>query len=407
MDIKRVPKLRFSEFEGEWDGDQLQAYLKRITYGFTNPMPEDGHGPYMLTAKDINHGRILYENCRRTTIEAFNELLTGKSRPIIGDILLTKDGTLGRVAIVDKKNCCINQSVALLQLNENTLPGFLKCLLESTKYQGEMLRNVGGSTIKHIYITVVDKMIVNIPTLPEQQKIASFLSAVDQKIQKLTRKKELLEQYKRGVMQKVFSREIRFKDENGKGYPDWEEKQLRDLAIRITTKNQKSAVTFVLTNSAREGVVSQQEYFDKEIANQNNLEGYYIVAKGDFVYNPRISRLAPVGPIKRNNLENGVMSPLYTVFRFDDENLDYFEYFFETTVWHKYMHSIANFGARHDRMNITNEDFLKMTIPYPCKEERDGICLFLTNLTKKLESANAHLITMQTFKKGLLQQLFV
>ena len=208
-------------------------------------------------------------------------------------------------------------------------------------------------------------------------------------------------------MQKIFNRDIRFEDDNGNDYPVWEEKKLGDIAVRVIAKNKNSKITFVLTNSATEGVVSQRDYFDKDIANQNNLEGYYIVSKDDFVYNPRISRSAPVGPIKRNKLQKGIMSPLYTVFRFKVQNIEYFEYFFETTMWHKYIHSIANFGARHDRMNITNADFLKMPIPYPCNDERRKISLYLGELTKKLDCAKTSLAQTQTFKKGLLQQLFV
>ena len=98
-----------------WQEVALEDHLERITYGFTNPMPTSDVGPYMITAKDINHGRILYDQARRTSLEAFQSLLTDKSRPQIGDVLVTKDGTLGRIAVVDRNDICINQSVALLQ----------------------------------------------------------------------------------------------------------------------------------------------------------------------------------------------------------------------------------------------------------------------------------------------------
>lgn len=101
------------------------------------------------------------------------------------------------------------------------------------------------------------------------------------------------------------------------------------------------------------------------------------------------------------------MSPLYSVFRFNDENIGFFEFFFETTVWHRYMHSIANFGARHDRMNITNDDFLKMPIQFPSEKERRKITCFLNNISEKVESAKIQLDQTQKFKKGLLQGLFV
>ena len=235
------------------------------------------------------------------------------------------------------------------------------------------------------------------------------------KIQQLTKKKALLEQYKNGVMQQLFpstgsgqrSGQLRFKDANGKAYPDWEEKRLGEVADRVANKNTANEINYVLTNSAKRGIVSQLDYFDKDIANQNNLEGYYIVDVDDFVYNPRVSVHAPVGPIKRNKLKEGVMSPLYSVFRFKEKNLEYFEYYFETVNWHRYLVSVANIGARHDRMNIINSDFFKMPIPFPCDDERRAITNFLNNISLKIESSKRELTQTQTFKKGLLQQMFV
>jgi type I restriction enzyme S subunit len=184
-------------------------------------------------------------------------------------------------------------------------------------------------------------------------------------------------------------------------------KKLGVLAKAVKKKNTDNAVNFVLTNSATQGIVSQQDYFDKDIANQNNLEGYYVVEVNDFVYNPRISVHAPVGPIKRNKLQQGVMSPLYSIFRFNHTDLDFFELYFETTFWHKYLGNVANFGARHDRMNITVEDFYKMPIPLPSDEERQLITNYLKSISVKLKRANEELEQAQAFKKGLLQKMFV
>ena len=160
----------------EWEVKPLEDYLSMITYGFTNPMPETEDGPWMVTAANVVNGSIDYKKTRKTSLEAFNTLLTQKSKPKLGDILLTKDGTLGRLAIVDNEYLCINQSVALLRCNENAKPEFLKLLLETEKYYQKMLDDAGGSTIKHIYITIVDKMLLAMPSSEEEQ-VAIFTKA--------------------------------------------------------------------------------------------------------------------------------------------------------------------------------------------------------------------------------------
>ncbi|DAB39950.1 MAG TPA: restriction endonuclease subunit S [Sulfurovum sp. UBA12169] len=197
---------------------------------------------------------------------------------------------------------------------------------------------------------------------------------------------------------------LRFKEFSG----EWEEKRLGSISFRSAKKNKDNQSNEVFTNSAINGIVSQRDYFDKDIANQNNLEGYYIVNKDDFIYNPRISNFAPVGPLNRNHLATGVMSPLYTVFKIKDTivNLDFIERYFHTTKWHRYMNNIANYGARSDRMNITNNDFIKMPIPLPSKQEQEKIASFLTSVDTKIEQLTKKKALLEQYKKGVMQKIF-
>ncbi|WP_196776087.1 restriction endonuclease subunit S [Burkholderia multivorans] len=167
--------------------------MELITYGFTNPMPDSDMGPWKLTAKDIVDGKIRYDTARHTTDDAYKMLLTDKSRPRIGDVLLTKDGSIGRVAVVDRDGICINQSVALLRPNKLVIPRFLAFLLRSPYYQAKMEADSDGSTIKHIYITRVDKMEIAVPPISEQEMYLSLLGAIDDRIDLLRQTNATLE----------------------------------------------------------------------------------------------------------------------------------------------------------------------------------------------------------------------
>ena len=181
---------------------------------------------------------------------------------------------------------------------------------------------------------------------------------------------------------------------------------LHKLAKRCLQKNHKDEMKRVLTNSAEYGVVDQRDFFDKDIANQSNLWNYFIVEKGDYVYNPRISTSAPVGPISKNNIATGVMSPLYTVFRFNSSDNDFFAYFFKSNGWHHYMRQISNSGARHDRMAITNDDFMAMPLPVTSTEEQQKIADCLSSVDELITLQARKIDALKSHKKGLMQQLF-
>ncbi len=203
--LDELIKARFVELFGEWKSNPkpLKSFLEDITYGFTNPMPDAEEGPWKVTAKDVINGKVNYDTARKTTVQAFEEL-TAKSKPTIGDVLLTKDGTLGRCAVVEEDGICVNQSVAVLKCNKKILPKFLAILLQMPEYQREMLKNAGGGTIKHIYITKVVDMLIMVPTISQQLEFLSFVQQTDKSkvaVQKALDEAQLLFD---SLMQKYF-----------------------------------------------------------------------------------------------------------------------------------------------------------------------------------------------------------
>ena len=189
----------------EWEYAPLGEVCSRITYGFTNPMPTvDGDGAYMVTAKDIKNGRIQYQTARKTSWDAYRNKLTDKSRPSKGDLLLTKDGSIGRLALCDRDDICINQSVALLQSNGKADFRYIKYLLEAPEYQRKMESDSDGSTIKHIYITRVDKMVIPLPPRKEQKGIVAILGTLDDKIELNRKTNETLEAMAKALFKSWF-----------------------------------------------------------------------------------------------------------------------------------------------------------------------------------------------------------
>ena len=175
----------------------------------------------------------------------------------------------------------------------------------------------------------------------------------------------------------------------------WEQRKLSEITDKVTEKNSGLQYVETFTNSAEFGIISQRDFFDHDIAKLGSLDGYYIVKNEDFVYNPRISTSAPVGPINRNKLgRTGVMSPLYTVFRPHDIDTTYLEYFFKCGYWHSFMNFNGDSGARSDRFSIRDNVFFQMPIPIPDIDEQRKIGELLTCLD--------NLITLHQRKCALL-----
>ena len=161
----------------------------------------------------------------------------------------------------------------------------------------------------------------------------------------------------------------------------WEQRKLKEIADKVTEKNGNLTVRETFTNSAEYGIISQRDFFDHDISNADNIGGYYVVRNEDFVYNPRISVTAPVGPINRNKLgRNGVMSPLYTVFRTHDIDTEYLEWFFKSDYWHSFMNFNGDSGARSDRFSIKDAVFFEMPIPLPSIDEQRRIGALLNQI---------------------------
>lgn len=166
---------------------------------------------------------------------------------------------------------------------------------------------------------------------------------------------------------------------------DWERRELSEVAEKVTAKNSKLEFNETFTNSAEQGIISQKDFFDHKVASSDNIGNYYVVEQDDFVYNPRISTTAPVGPINRNRLGRaGVMSPLYTVFKTKGVNVLFLEWYFKSSCWHTFMFFNGDSGARSDRFSIKDSVFFSMPLLLPSLEEQNKVGLFLDSINRTI-----------------------
>ncbi|MDP2570791.1 restriction endonuclease subunit S [Vibrio penaeicida] len=405
---KMVPELRFPEFGFLWKEDRIGER----TVWKSGGTPSKEIGEYWkgtipwISASSMHVDNLCFSELNITESAAIKGSRIAKENSLL--ILVRGSMLYNRIPVgIVTKRLAFNQDVKSVYADNSLNYRFLFYWFKYSEHK--LLSMVVGTGIGAGKLEIDDlkSLTISFPDSLEQQKIAAFLTSVDQKIEKLTEKRDLLQQYKKGLMQKLFSQQLRFKQDDSSDFPDWEEKPLSELAERCTKKNDDDSIKRVLTNSAVHGILDQQEYFEKDIANANNLAGYYVVEEDDYVYNPRISVYAPVGPINKNKVGIGLMSPLYSIFRFKDTSTDFYEYFFQSTEWHRYMSTVANYGARHDRMNISTADFMGIPLPLPSVEEQKKITNALQVISDKVLAVQDHLEQVTNVKKALLQKMFV
>jgi len=414
---RRVPKLRFPGFTEDWEQRKLsELATMNARIGWQNLRTSEflDSGDYLLiTGTDFDNGRIKYNTCHYVEKKRFDQ--DTKIQLSTGSILITKDGTLGKVALIEElpKPATLNAGVFNVRVKDDAVLSYkyLYHYLKAPFLMKYVTANATGGTIKHLNQSILVDFPIPITEKQEQDRIAKLLDSLESIITLHQRKLDNLKLKKKALLQKLFPR-------NGEQYPElrfpgftdaWEQRKLSDISTKVTRKNVNVHYTETLTNSAEQGIISQVDFFDKEISNKDNINGYYIVDNNDFIYNPRISTLAPVGPINRNKLNRtGIMSPLYTVFRSSNVDLGFLEWYFQSSHWHRYMKLKGDSGARADRIAIKDSTFFEMPIKIPVNiKEQVLIGETLEKFNQYITLHQRKLEHLQIQKKSLLQKLFV
>lgn len=405
---KMVPELRFKDFEGNWEKFTLFDLSNNVSYGMNAAATQfDGIHKYLrITDIDEKTGDF-----KPKPLTSPDGVINKKFQLKKNDIVFARTGaSVGKPYLYNEKDGNLYYAGFLIKFSISGANAFfIYCITQKEAYNKWVYIYSMRSGQPGLNAEEYKALKLTIPSLSEQEKIAAFLTAVDEKLQQLSRKKELLEQYKKGVMQKLFAQELRFKDDDGKDFPDWENVVMEEVFERVKQKNNENNQN-VLTISAQQGLVNQIDYFNHSVS-AKDLTGYYLIEKGDFAYNKSYSKGYPMGAIKRlDSYEKGVVSTLYICFRIRSNNdSTFYKEFLDSGGINHEIHKIAQEGARnHGLLNMSVIEFFRdIKIPRPSIEEQVKIGAFLNRISTKIDLANTELIQTQAFKKGLLQKMFV
>jgi len=406
------PKLRFSGYFDKWSFFNLEDRCERISVGLATevaPYYRENGVPIVrnlnIKAGYFDDTKMLYL-CEEFSQDNLSKITKGL------DVLTVRTGSnLGQTCVLPESyNNCQTFTTLITTPNQEQLDSyFLSIHMNSFIGVKEFTRLQVGGGKGNMNTSNLKKYRIAIPSILEQRKIAEFFSSVDKKTSLLKQKYALLEQYKKGVMQKLISQEIRFKDENGNDFPKWSNTKFDKVFERVTQKNKENNQN-VLTISAQRGLINQQKYFNKSVS-AKDVTGYYLLNNGDFAYNKSYSKGYPMGAIKRlNNYDIGVVSTLYICFKTHGAQYDKFwEQYFEAGLLNGEISKIAQEGARnHGLLNVSVTEFFRdITVHAPCEKEQVRVAEFLGALDIKLVLVSQQIEQTQTFKKGLLQQMFV
>ena len=403
--LERVPELRFKEFSGEWE-EQLfnNIFLfktgKNIKQNEASPEFEIPCVRYGELYHMYNE--VIYKVINKTNLNE-NELLFSDG----DEILLPSAGEdpldIGSASALTLKNIAIGRTINILKPKQaNIYFNIFVSYYINQQLKRKISRLAKGSSISNVYNSDLKKLKINLPQKQEQQKIASFLTTVDKKIEQLTKKIELQEQYKKSVMGKIFKQEIRFKNDDGSEFEEWEEKKLGDIGKIITGKTPKTSNTDLWNGDIlfiTPTDIKDNKYQINTIRTVMETEKLQILPLGSIVYTC-IASIGKMAITKKPSITNQQINSIIVNNLYIDEFIYYI--LLNLTPY------IKSTKANNTLPIINKTEFskFKIIIP-PSQNEQTKIANFLSSLDKKIDSTKEQLEKTKEFKKGLLQRIFV
>ena len=403
-----TPKLRFKEFDGCWVQKIISEIAdvrggKRLPKGYS--LQEENNGFPYITVTDMENGTVNLEKIRYVPLEVIDQIK--RYRISVDEIYISVGGTLGLVGIIPQElnnanltenadkltNIKCNQFYLLHYLNN----GSLSKLIDSVS-------TIGAQPKLALY--AIQGMPIFLPSLDEQTKISSFLSAVDEKISQLSQKHQLLSQYKQGMMQKILSQQIRFKADDGSEFEEWESRTLAEVGENIIgltysptdVTNDGSGILVLRSSNIKNGRLNKND----QVRVNKKIKDKILVQPNDILICTRNGSQRLIGKsVIINDNEVMTFGAFMSVYR--SQYNRFIAYLMQTPWFFEQVQ--MNLGARINQ--ITTGTLNEFTFDFPCLEEQTKIANCLSAIDQKIEVIEQQIEQAKQWKKGLLQQMFV
>ncbi len=395
-----VPKLRFKEFQDAWSPCVLNDFVSFAKgKGIAKADIDDDGVNFCIRYGELytTYGQVIKTVVSKTNIAEKDSILSKA-----GDVIIPASGEtqidIATAACVTQNGIILGGDLNILSHSESG--EWLAYYLSSTK-KFEIAQLAQGNSVVHLYSSQLKDLSINKPSHAEQTKIASFLSSVDEKIAQLSRKHELLQQYKQGMMQQLFSQKLRFKDDKGEDFPEWEKLNASEIFENYSNKNHDRNLT-ILAATQDKGIIPREQIEIDIKTSDASIKSYKKIEIGNFV----ISLRSFQGGIEYSNY-SGICSPAYTVLKsIKPINDEFYKNYLKT---HDFIQKLnATVIGIRDGKQISYQAFSDLILDYPPSlKEQAKIANFLTAIDNKIEAVAKQLEQARVWKQGLLQQMFV
>lgn len=418
MSKQNVPELRFPEFSGAFKEYSLDDLVKVIDcLHSTAPISSENTNYKMIRTGNVRNGNLIVSTMDSVKKKVY-EKWSSKGYLEPKDIILTREAPMGEVAIIPQNSnykFFLGQRCLQLKVRDNFIDSeYMYLLLQGKKFE-KYIRPLkfSGSTVSNIRIPELKSFKFLIPELNEQVKVKEILLKLNRLIELEEKKLELLEEQKKGYMQKIFSQELRFKDENGNDYPEWEEKNLEDMGVTYTGLSGKTKENFGVGDAQ---FITYKNVFDYLFADVRGIQQVEIkedekqssVRKNDILFTTSSETPEEVGmaSIWSYETSNTYLNSFCFGYRLEDYEVS--AEFLAISLRQEYMRrKITLLGQGSTRFNLSKREVMKLSVFIPCLQEQFKITDLYKKMMYRIDMKKEKINSLKRRKEGLLQNLFI